>query len=381
MSDQDEKRIIVKVAYNYFQDGKWDLALSEYEKLALIDPMDFLVHNMMAEIYLRKGDKSKAVSEYLKAANLLYATNNIEKAIHAYKQVLKQNQNHGEAKLKIGELVDIRLETIEGLIHSGDLETALDYCRKLSFKVPEMESVESKLEEIELLVRSQPLDNQKPQPRGFVAIKKTESVEPQSNEELVGNLARMAERYETQRSWDEAIETYLTILRFQPDDQRIKNKLNALYRELTRETTAESASPAPPQAASTPAGPFAPSQPASVKKEIPKTDLSTTFNEMEELRRRAEARLRQAVQDRREREKLGSQNSEHNQETVERMPSGPQEDEEKDLQILMTQAQMYINQHMLVEALRICQRVLEIDPVHKEVRKLLKKIYDKKNIG
>ncbi|MCK5243601.1 tetratricopeptide repeat protein, partial [bacterium] len=50
MTEQEEKKVIVKVAYNYFQEGKWERALSEYKKLIALDPMDFLVHNMMAEI-------------------------------------------------------------------------------------------------------------------------------------------------------------------------------------------------------------------------------------------------------------------------------------------------------------------------------------------
>ncbi len=380
MSDQDEKRIIVKVAYNYFQNRKWDLALSEYEKLALIDPMDFLVHNMMAEIYLRKEDKSKAVSEYLKAASLLYATNNIEKAIHAYKQVLKQNHNHGEAKLKISELVELRLEAIDSLIQNGDLESALEQCRKLSFRVPEMETVDKKMEEIELLIRSRPGEGEGPQSKGFQPPQKNEPAETQNNDELVNNLVSMAERYEAKQSWDEAIETYLTILRFQPDDQHIKNKLNAVYREFTREAPEPPPPPAPP-AIENGSGALPENRPGPVKKEIPKADFSETFNAMEELRRRAEARLRQAVRDRREREKMDLENKKAPGEALEAASNAAREDQEKDLQILMTQAQMYINQNMLVEALRICQRILEIDPVHKDVRKLLKKIYDKKNIN
>lgn len=386
MSEQDEKRIIVKVAYNYFQDGKWDLALSEYRKLAASDPMDFLVHNMMAEIYKRKNEPDMAVDEYAKAATLLYAANNIEKAIHAYNQILKLKPQHVEAREKIQELVATALLAIDKLILKGELEKAYEHCNKLSFKVIANPSVERKLAEIEKLLDEQslgdlvPADNQAAESRS-----EDKQRMQQTNEELLGNLLKMGERYEEQQAWDEAVETYLTMLRVNPEDSRIKVKLNNLYRINAKpkvEQNDKNINSNRQQMVTPVEVPIDQSllldNENQKKKSVPKANFSATYEEMERLRQKAEERLRQAVSDRKNREQQRQTEPLPEPNDQQRVNSVPGKLQEKDVQALLTQAQMYINQHMLVEALRVCQTILEQDAGNREVRQLLKKIYDKK---
>lgn len=369
MADQEEKKIIVKVAYNYFQSGQWDRALEEYKKLIAIDPMDFLVHNMMAEIYSRKGEKKSAINEFLNAANLLRATNNLEKAIHAYNHVGKLDPENEEAKSKKEETVRTRIAEIEELQRRGSVKNALEMCERLLNRVPEHPLVQAKLKELEesMLDRKSRtlLPKNSDNSTSDISALNTIKDEGLNKEDVVKNLYSMAESYEKKQSWEEAAEAYITILRFVPKDETAKNKLKEIYQNITRNETGNIENNIINNS----------SQKIDTKKE----EQTVNSNEMEKLRIQAEERLRQAVEDRRERERqkneylLGNANK-----TV--VEDQTPVNTEQDIHVLLTQTQMYIHQNLLVEAMRLCQRILEIDPQNKEVRGLLKKIYDRKNL-
>ena len=50
----EDKAVLIKTAYSYYQKGDWDRAIEEYHKLADLDPKDLNVHNMLADIYAKK---------------------------------------------------------------------------------------------------------------------------------------------------------------------------------------------------------------------------------------------------------------------------------------------------------------------------------------
>ncbi len=402
MAEGEEKRITVKVAYNYFQSGNWDRALEEYKKLIAIDPMDFLVHNMLAEIYSRKGDKAEAVHEYLNAASLLRATNNMEKAVQAYTRILKLDPGNQDARDKIEEVVKTRMVEVRDLARRGQYKQALEVCERLEEKAPEHPLIMECILEVESLQKDQAqvapvepatgkeVSGGSPRPVGNadeVVVKR---------EELVKNLYSMAEMYETKQSWDEAVEAYITILRFNPEDDSARTKLHDLYRKVTRQDKAnevweriKSEDKRRIEQAKTLAK--EPAKSAFISNEIqeplaepdysvPKRAEFGDLAEMERLRLEAESRLRRAVEDRRERDKnqreaqmpaLGtSQGAE--------IASAAKEIEETDRGVLITQAHMYIQQNLLIEAMRLCQRILEDDPQNQDVRGLLQRIFERK---
>ena len=45
MAINDDKKNIVKLAYLYFQEGRWDKAIEEYQKLLSLDPEDINTKN------------------------------------------------------------------------------------------------------------------------------------------------------------------------------------------------------------------------------------------------------------------------------------------------------------------------------------------------
>lgn len=64
-----DKKNIVKMAYIYFQEGRWDKAIEEYKKLIALDPDDVNTHNMLGDVYVKKGAVREAFDEYIKVSS------------------------------------------------------------------------------------------------------------------------------------------------------------------------------------------------------------------------------------------------------------------------------------------------------------------------
>jgi tetratricopeptide (TPR) repeat protein len=213
----------------------------------------------------------------------------------------------------------------------------------------------------------------------------------------------MAEMYQGRQAWDEAVEAYITILRFTPDDDAARAKLHALYRKITRQDKAvevwgriqsedkrrleqaKRMAKEPPVSAETkrPGGEAAPAEGlVEPRYSVPKRAELGDLAEMERLRLEAESRLRRAVEDRRERDK----NLRETQEQGEPAPGSgapaalEADQTEQDTGVLINQVQMYIQQNLLVEAMRLAQRILELDPLNQDIRGLLQKIFERKKI-
>jgi tetratricopeptide (TPR) repeat protein len=382
MPEQEEKRIIVKVAYNYFQAGNWDRALDEYKKLISIDPMDFLVHNMLGEIYSRKGDKADAVREYMHAASLLRATNSMEKALLAYGRVLKLDPQFVEAREKIEEIIRTRLVEADEYLRRGSFVHALEICERLEERVPDHPLVQERKAEVLKRQKETPTP---PIERAIIsAVPLKEAVpsgfeETVKREQLVQNLFAMAETYEEKQSWDEAVEAYITILRFQPNDDLARTKLHELYRKVTRQDKAaevwariNAEDKKRLEKAKFTAKETKP--PAAVA--LP-PESGGKGSELDKLRQAAEAKLRRAVEDRRERDKTRPDSPE---EPPPQAAGSSQTQSEQELNVLLTQANIYIQQNLLPDAMRLCQRILELDPQNRYVRALLQQIFERKKL-
>jgi tetratricopeptide (TPR) repeat protein len=373
--DKEEKRVIVKVAYNYVQLGKLDRALEEYKKLVAIDPMDFLVHSMMAEIYLKKGDKEQAISEFLKAGSLLQATNNLEKAVHAYNHILKLEPSHVESQTKIAEIVRTRLVEIDDLMRRGFVSNATEMCERLLQRLPQHPELEKKFKEIEQAGNAGV--------RGS-AVK----AEEHANQEMLANLLLMAQQYEKQESWEEAVEAYITILRLQPSEQ-VQERLRGIYRHLSRKEKSQTVwdrisaerqknVEMAKQMAKSQDKPQTESAVARLMNRIAQESGTPgkpqPGQDLDRLRQQAEEKLRLAVQDRRERER---QKTAPVEESSARRAEAEQE---SNVQLLLTQAQMYVQQNLLADAMRLAQNILEQDPQNKDVRGILLQIFQKKKL-
>ncbi len=380
MGCQEEKRIILKVAYNHYQGGKWKRALEEYKKLVALDPMDFLIHNMIAEIFIHQGKKEQAINEFMKAANLLRATNSLDKALQTLQHILKLEPDHEETKTKIEEVIRVRLVEVDEFIRRGSLKNAAEICESLAEKMPGLSLVEDKMAEIKTRRMKQQVQRAESAPTPGAVAHQTgySSGEDimEKNTDVVKNRYVMAAWYEELQSWDEAVEAYITILRLRPQDDAARRKLHGLYHKITRHDQAATVwerinSESPRSVArakqQVKAGPSLP----------PGGEVNKPKEKMEKLRIKAEERLRYPVKDKQNREKL---QAEKMTEAVTELEPAAESKKNQEFQASMTQAQMYIQQNLLVEAMRLCQHMLELDSQNADVRGLLKQIYDKKNL-
>jgi len=87
--DLDPLSLIIKVAsaWVYLEAGMLDVAEKQCRKVLEMDPNFFFVHNALSEIYLRKGNKDRAVEERLKGYGQHdYSTNDISVLKAAYSE-------------------------------------------------------------------------------------------------------------------------------------------------------------------------------------------------------------------------------------------------------------------------------------------------------
>jgi tetratricopeptide (TPR) repeat protein len=79
-------------------------SLAQYMDLLVKEPGNAKAHLKMAEFYQRKGDKQKAISEYLLAAEIFMKNNFYARARAIYKQIPKQDPTLDHVYLKIADI-------------------------------------------------------------------------------------------------------------------------------------------------------------------------------------------------------------------------------------------------------------------------------------
>jgi tetratricopeptide (TPR) repeat protein len=112
----EDKAVLIKTAYSYYQKGDWDRAIEEYHKLADLDPKDLNVHNMLADIYAKKGDVQEALQQYDLVAQGFDQKNQVDKVLQVYKRMLKLVPNDPDLLNAVKNLID------KYLTRAGQLE-------------------------------------------------------------------------------------------------------------------------------------------------------------------------------------------------------------------------------------------------------------------
>ncbi len=102
----EDKAVLIKTAYSYYQKGDWDRAIEEYHKLADLDPKDLNVHNMLADIYGKKGDVPEALQQYDVVAQGFDEKNQIDKVLQVYKRMLKLVPGDPNLSIAVQNLVE-----------------------------------------------------------------------------------------------------------------------------------------------------------------------------------------------------------------------------------------------------------------------------------
>jgi tetratricopeptide (TPR) repeat protein len=126
----EDKTVLIKTAYSYYQKGDWDRAIEEYHKLADIDPKDLNVHNMLADIYAKKGDSQEALQQYDLVAQGYDQKNQVDKVLQVYKRMLKLVPNDPALSKAVKSLGDKYLARASEM-EEQEAEKALEIYRSI----------------------------------------------------------------------------------------------------------------------------------------------------------------------------------------------------------------------------------------------------------
>ncbi|HVM31564.1 MAG TPA: tetratricopeptide repeat protein, partial [bacterium] len=143
-----DKKNIVKMAYIYFQEGRWDKAIEEYKKLIALDPEDVNTHNMLGDVYVKKGSIPEAFDAYIKVSGDFSARGQVDKAVVVNKKIaaLDSAKLSGEAQKKQG-LIKQTLKA-DSAMEQGNLDEATEALSEVVKLDPENLSAYSKLAEL-----------------------------------------------------------------------------------------------------------------------------------------------------------------------------------------------------------------------------------------
>ncbi len=121
-----DKKNIVKMAYIYFQEGRWDKAIEEYKKLIAMDPEDINTLNMLGDVYVKKGSVKEAYESYSKVSADFTARGQIDKSAIVNKKIaaLDSALLPAEAQKK-QNLIKQSLKA-ETAMEAGDVDGAID---------------------------------------------------------------------------------------------------------------------------------------------------------------------------------------------------------------------------------------------------------------
>lgn len=154
MADKSSK---LKEVQKYVSKGQFDKAVAEMEKLVTASP-DGNTHNMLGDLYLKKGMKLKAAESYHKAANFFRHEGFSHKSMALYKKVLNINPTDPDALYSIGELNEEKglitdairyyLATAESFVKNGQKEKILDVYEKVLSLSPTNIPLRNKVAEI-----------------------------------------------------------------------------------------------------------------------------------------------------------------------------------------------------------------------------------------
>ncbi len=101
-----DKRVIIKKAHMYYQQGRLDRAVIEYKKILKIDPEDINALNSLGDIFSKKGEKDQAFAMYQKVANIYTDRGLQPRAIATFKKILRLDESNPDAAIGLAELYE-----------------------------------------------------------------------------------------------------------------------------------------------------------------------------------------------------------------------------------------------------------------------------------
>lgn len=120
------KEKILELAKAYSDEGKFDKAIREYEKILLADPADLRVKLRMAELYTKRKQIGDAIRLYREVANAYTAEGFLLKAVTVFKNVLRLNPSFIEVNEELAQLYERMGLTSDAIRQYDILASALE---------------------------------------------------------------------------------------------------------------------------------------------------------------------------------------------------------------------------------------------------------------
>jgi tetratricopeptide (TPR) repeat protein len=208
------KEKILEQARLFIEEGKYDKAIREYEKILIADPSDMRVRLRVAELYAKRKQISDAIRVYGEVATAYTKEGFYLKAVTVYKNILKLNPSLIDVNEKLADLYEkmgLKDDAVRqynmyagALEHKGEMERVIEIRKKVVDLIPEDGSARIKLAELY-------------QREGM-------------NEEAIDQYEEYAHKLE-QKGKDEAglIEMYEKVLSYRSDREDMLRSLIRIY--------------------------------------------------------------------------------------------------------------------------------------------------------
>jgi len=132
---------LLKQAEKLTSNGKLNEAIEVYQEILAEDFQNLPVHNLIAQLYVEKGDKQRASRHLFKIAAESSSQGNISDATAAYRQIIKilpQNMLAREKLLEVftrtgarNELISMMTELCSISEAEGNFQKTIEYLEKL----------------------------------------------------------------------------------------------------------------------------------------------------------------------------------------------------------------------------------------------------------
>ncbi len=138
---------VLDAARKYQARGQYDKAIAQYQKLVAADKRDVRSLLKIGDLYVRKGDRGKAIETYEQVASHYAQQGFFLKAIAVYKQILKLDPSRLDAQVRLGEMYEqlqlisdamsVFEDVANGFMRAGDTDMALEMLKKMADLDPE----------------------------------------------------------------------------------------------------------------------------------------------------------------------------------------------------------------------------------------------------
>jgi len=208
------KEKILELARAFIEEGKFDKAIREYEKLLLADPSDLRIKLRVAELYTKRKQINEAIRIYREVANAYTAEGFFLKAVTVFKNILRLNPAMIEVNEELAGLYEKMGLTSDAVRQYDILASALD-----------MKGTHERVADIRRrIVKLNPRD-------GAARIRLAELCQREGNiEEAIDQYEEYSKQLEESKAdRGKVADLYEKILAYRPANTEMMRKLIGIY--------------------------------------------------------------------------------------------------------------------------------------------------------